>query len=240
MNKIMPIIRKEMKSYFNSPIAYIVVIFFLIFTSVWLFLIQQFFNMDTASMRPYFQIMPIVFVILVPAMTMRSWAEEKKMGTEELLLTLPFRESHVVIGKFLAAFILLAIMVGLSIPVPLSISVLGDFDIGPIIGEYLGVLLLGATGLSIGLFISSVSTNQITAFIFGVIALLIVTLIGQINLVMNLPEWLANVINYISLDFHFDSFRKGLIDTRDMLFFICVSFLFLYLNMKVLIFKKWS
>lgn len=239
MKQTLTLLRKELASYFNSPIAYIVVIFFLVFTSVWFFYIQQFVAQDVASLRNYFAIFPIVFIILLPAVTMRSWAEENKIGTVELLLTLPFRAGQTVAGKFLGAFSLLVITLALTIPVPLTIAPLGDFETGQIVGQYLGVLLLGAAGLSIGLFISSLSRNQITAFILSAVVLLFLTLINQVNFLVDLPEWLGFVFNYLSLDYHFSSFEKGLVDSRDLVFYLALAALFLYLNTKVLVFRKW-
>jgi ABC-2 type transport system permease protein len=233
------VFRKELKSYFNSPIAYIATLFFLVFSSVWFFYIQHFFASNSASMRVFFSVMPTIFTVLVPALTMRSWAEEKRMGTAELLLTLPFRERDVVIGKFLATFSLLAIMLALTIPVPLSVSAFGHFDPGQIVGEYLGILLLGAAAIAIGQFISSVSSNQISAFIFGVIVLIAITMVSQAASIFNLPVWFAAVLNYLSLGYHFESLIKGVVDTRDVLYFLVAVTLFLYLNTKVLVFKKW-
>ena len=239
MKQTMTLLRKELATYFNSPIAYIVVIFFLVFTSVWFFYIQQFVAQDVASLRNYFAIFPIVFIILLPAVTMRSWAEENKIGTVELLLTLPFREGQTVAGKFLGAFSLLVLTLVLTIPVPLTIAPLGDFEAGQIVGQYIGVLALGAAGLAIGLFVSSLSKNQITAFILSAVVLLFLTLINQVNFLMELPEWLGTVFNYLSLDYHFSSFEKGLIDTRDLVFYVALAAFFLYLNTKVLVFRKW-
>jgi ABC-2 type transport system permease protein len=237
---ILPVVRRELKSYFNSPVAYIVVVAFLVFTSVWLFYMQTFFVRDQASLRPFFIVIPVVFVFLLPAITMRSWAEEKKLGTLEVLLTLPFRESELVIGKFLAAFSLLAITLLLTVPIPLMVSRLGSFDGGEILGQYLGVLLLGATGISLGMFVSSFASNQLSAFIIGVLILLFLTLVNQINYLVSLPAWAAGLVNYLSLEGHFESFGKGLIDTRDLFFFLIATSLFLYLNIKSLIFKKWQ
>ena len=239
MKQTMTLLRKELATYFNSPIAYIVVIFFLVFTSVWFFYIQQFVAQDVASLRNYFAIFPIVFIILLPAVTMRSWAEENKIGTVELLLTLPFREGQTVAGKFLGAFSLLVLTLVLTIPVLLTIAPLGDFEAGQIVGQYIGVLALGAAGLAIGLFVSSLSKNQITAFILSAVVLLFLTLINQVNFLMELPEWLGTVFNYLSLDYHFSSFEKGLIDTRDLVFYVALAAFFLYLNTKVLVFRKW-
>jgi ABC-2 type transport system permease protein len=234
-----PVIRKELKSYFNSPIAYVVVVTFLVFSSIWVFYLQSFFAANTASLRGYFSVIPIVFIIVMPAITMRSWAEEKKLGTLEVLLTLPFRESTLVLGKFIAAMVLLVIMVGLTLPIPLLASRFGAFDWGEIFGQYLGVILIGAAGISVGLFVSSLTTNQISAFLVSLFVLLVLTLIAQVNVVLATPAWAAGVFNFVSLGQHFTNFQRGLIDTRDLAYYVVVSGLFLYLNIKTLVFKKW-
>ena len=239
MRAIVSIVRKEMRSYFNSPIAYIVIVFFLVFTAVWFFHVAQFVIQDIASLRSYFAIMPLVFVGLIPALTMRSWAEETRLGTDEILLTLPFRETEVVLGKFAAAYGLLLLVLLLTIFVPLSVTPLGNFERGEIFGEYLGIALLGAAATAIGLFISSVAKNQISAFILSAVAILFLTLVGQLNAVVDLPGWLASVVNYVSLQFHVQSFIRGVIDTRDLAYFVVITVLFLYLNVKTLVFRKW-
>jgi ABC-2 type transport system permease protein len=239
MKNILPILKKELKSYFNSPIAYILVVTFLVFSSIWIFYLQTFFAGNIASLRNFFSVIPIVFIIVMPALTMRSWAEEKKLGTMEVLMTLPFRESTLVIGKFLAAFTLLLIMIALTLPLPLLLSRFGDFDWGEIFGQYIGVVLLGAAGVSVGLFVSSLVANQISSFLISLFVLLVLTLISQVNLVFALPPWAAEAVNFVSLGHHFSNFQRGLIDTRDLLYYGIVSALFLYLNTKALVFRKW-
>ena len=234
-----PVIRKELKSYFNSPIAYVVVVTFLVFSSIWVFYLQSFFAANTASLRGYFAVIPIVFIIVMPAITMRSWAEERKLGTLEVLMTLPFRESTLVVGKFIAALALLAIMVGLTLPIPLLAGRFGAFDWGEVFSQYLGAILLGAAGISVGLFVSSLTTNQISAFLISLFVLLVLTLISQVNLVLATPPWAAGIFNFVSLGQHFSNFQRGLIDTRDLAYYVVVSGLFLYLNIKTLVFKKW-
>ena len=143
------------------------------------------------------------------------------------------------LGKFLAAVLLLAIMVGLTLPLPLLLSRFGDFDWGEVAGQYIGVLLLGCAGISVGLFVSSLATNQVSSFLVSLFVLLVFTLISQVNMVFNLPILLARVFNYLALGAHFNNFQKGLVDTRDLLFYLLVCALFLYLNVKTLVFKKW-
>ena len=239
MKNIVPILKKELKSYFNSPIAYIQVVTFLIFSSIWVFFLQSFFASNVASLRNFFAVIPIVFIIVMPALTMRSWAEEKKLGTMEVLMTLPFRESTLVIGKFLAALCLLAIMIALTLPIPLLLSQFGDFDWGEILGQYIGVVLLGSAGISVGLFVSSLMANQISSFLISLFVLLVLTLVSQVNRVFAVPPWAAEAINFISFGHHFSNFQRGLIDTRDLLYYGIVSALFLYLNTKTLVFRKW-
>lgn len=239
MKPMLSVLRREIRSYFNSPIAYIVIVAFLVFCASWLFYVTQFAAQDIASLRSYFAIMPVVFIALVPALTMRSWAEEFKLGTEELLLTLPYRETDLVLGKFLGAYGLLLFTLLLTVFVPLSVSPLGNFEAGEIAGEYLGIALLGAAAVAIGLFVSSISRNQISAFIFSAVVLLVLTLISQVNAVVDLPSWLAGVINYVSLQFHVQSFIRGVMDTRDLAYFVLVTALFLYLNTKTLVFRRW-
>jgi ABC-2 type transport system permease protein len=239
LSNILPVIRKELRSYFNSPIAYVVTVTFLLFCAIWVFYLQTFFAANTASLRSLFGILPMTFIIVMPAITMRSWAEEKKLGTLEVLLTLPFRESTLVLGKFVAALTLLAIMIGLTLPLPLMLARFGDFDWGEVAGQYIGALLLGCSGISIGLFVSSLATNQVSSFLISLFVLLVLTLISQINMVFSLPILLAKVLNYLALGAHFGNFQKGLIDTRDLLYYLLVCALFLYLNVKTLVFKKW-
>lgn len=239
MSKVGAVISKEIRSYLNTPIAYIAVLFFVVFSTAWFFFFHQFFARDMATLRGYFSTMPLIFIGIIPALTMRIWAEERKMKTDEILLTLPYKEWQLVTGKYLSLVILLAGGLVLTIPVYLSVAPLGNFETGEVIGEYIGILLLGGAGIAVGQFISSVAKNQISAYISSVIALLFFTLIGQLNLAAELPVWLGSLVNYISLDYHFTSFEKGLIDTRDLGYFLLMIILFLTLNTQTLKFRKW-
>ena len=236
--RIFVLSKKELASYFNSAVAYIVIIFFLGFTAMWLFFIQQFQVRNIADLRPYFALIPSLFIVIIPALTMRSWAEERKLGTEELLITLPYRDGDLVLGKFFCLLDLLLIMLILSLPVPLLVSPLGDFEFGQIAGQYLGVFLVGCASISIGMFISALSSNQITAFIFSVIILLVLSLINQVNVLLDPPRPIAAVLEYLSLPRHFRSFELGLIDTRDVVFYLSTIWFFLYMNIKVLDWRK--
>jgi ABC-2 type transport system permease protein len=234
------LVRKELYSYAISPVFYGVGVFFLLFVNIRLFYFQRFFARDTASLRDWFAAFPLAFIIVIPAITMRCWAEERRLGTIELLLTMPFSEWNLALGKFIAAFAVLAVFLLFTVPLPLSLLALGDFDGGIILGEYAGVTLLGASGTALGLFFSSFSRNQAGAFLGSAVALLVVTLIDRVNQILNLPRALAEVLNFLSLNFHFESFFRGILDSRDLAFFVLSTLLFLFLTTRVLLFSKWS
>lgn len=234
------LVRKELYSYAISPAFFAVALFFLLWTSIWLFQFQNFFQRAEASLRPYFAGFPLAFIIVIPAITMRGWAEERKSGSVELLLTLPLSEWGLVLGKFFAALGLVFILFVFTLPVPISLSALGNFDAGVIFAEYVGALLLAACATSLGLLLSAMSKNQVAAFLGGAAALVVVMLINQIPWSAGLPPVINSAIQVIALAEHFESFSKGILDTRDAAYFIVTTALFLFLNVKVLVFRKWS
>jgi ABC-2 type transport system permease protein len=215
-------------------------LFFLLFVNIRFFYFPPFFAGDRASLRGWFASFPLAYIIVIPALTMRCWAEERRLGTMELLLTMPFSEWDLALGKFIAAFTVLALYLLLTLPLPLSLLALGDFDGGIILGQYAGVTLLGASATALGLFFSSLSRNQAGAFLGSASALLVVTLIDRVNQILNLPRPLAEALNYLSLNFHFESFFRGILDSRDLAFFGLSTLLFLFLTAKALLFGKWS
>ncbi len=233
------IIKKELRSYYSSPVAYIATIFFLVFSSTWFFYLQRFFAQDIASLRGYFGVMPLIYVILVPAITMRIWAEERKMGTAEVLRTLPYTEVQLVVGKYVAAMILLTATIVLTVIVPISVAPFGDFDHGKTAANYIGLLLLGSAAVGIGVFVSVLSRNQISAFILTALILLFFTLVSQIPASLDLSPRAAAIINYFSLDHHFQGFVTGVLDSRDVLFYLLVTALGLYGASRALLFRKW-
>ncbi|MDR3312201.1 MAG: ABC transporter permease [Spirochaetaceae bacterium] len=234
------IVRKEIYGYLISAVFYGTAVFFILFASVWLFYFQRFFAMNTANLHAFFAAFPLAFILVVPAITMRSWAEERKTGTVELLLTMPFSEWDLVLGKFLAAFAAVAVMIAATVPVPLTLIPLGHFDGGVILGEYLGALFLGASAVSLALFLSCCSKNQSVAFLGSAVVLLGAILVSQFIMGLNLPEWLGGMLNFFSLAFHFETFSRGIIDTRDLAFFLLTTVLFLFLTTRVLIYRKWG
>ncbi len=238
MNHVIAIVKKELRSYFNSPIAYIFITVFLVLTS-WLFF-RGFFFTGQATMRDYFTILPWIFLFMVPAVTMRLWAEEKKTGTIEILMTWPIQDWEAVLGKFLASFIFLAIAVALSFPLVLTVMSLGEPDLGAIIGSYLGVLFLGAAYLSIGLWVSSFTKNQIIAFIVAVAISFAMLIIGENIVLYALPNGLVGLFSYLGLGSHFASISRGVIDSRDIIYYLSVIAFFIFLNIRAVESRKWK
>ncbi len=238
MRGLSAIIRKELLAYFNTPVAYIVITAFLVFTSVWLFVIHDFFAVGLASLRSYYGIMPIVFIGLIPAVSMRMWSEERLTGTDEILLTLPVSEHVLVMGKYLAALSLVLIAVALTAFVPMTVTRLGDFERGEIVGQYVGLVLLAVAGIGLGGLISALSRNQISAFLFTALVLLFLTLVARVNAFMQLPPALAAVINYVSLDYHFRSLNRGVLDTRGLVYFLGIAAASLTVTTRVLVARK--
>ena len=240
MRNILTIARREIRSSFNSPVAYAVILGFLLFTGVILYFVRGFYAVGQADLTGYFSMMPLILAFLVPALTMRSWAEERRLGTYELLLTLPFTEGQLVIGKFLSSFSLAALALALTIPVPLAASMLGSFDAGVLATQYLGVLLEAAAAVAIGEWISSRAKNQVSAFVGSVLALLALVLIDRVSGFLGARGAVAALLNWFSLAFHYDSFSRGVLDTRDLAYYLSATVLFLYLASWGLTRRKWS
>jgi ABC-2 type transport system permease protein len=224
MRQALCICRKEFNVYFASPIAYIVIAIFLLVTG-WFFF-STFFLFNQASLRNFFRLLPIVFAFVVPAITMRQFAEELNVGSYEILLTMPLRFTDVVIGKFLASAAFVAGMLVPTLVYPVTVAFLGALDWGPVIGGYLGALLLGASFSAVGLFASALTRNQIVAFIIGMAICFGLTLVDQ--MVFFLPQALLKTLAYLGADVHFENIAKGIIDTRDIVYFFSVCFIGLY------------
>jgi len=238
MSSLKTIYKKELLGYFNSMIAYVVLTVYVVITN-WLFL-RGFFIINQANMRNYFSLLPWVFLFFVPAITMRLWSEERKSGTIELLLTFPINDYEVILGKYLAALTFLSIGLLLSFTIPITLLILGQPDIGVIIGGYLGALLLGAAYLSIGSYISSLTGNQIVSFILSVSVIFLFFLLGQNFFLYTMPAKLAPLFKYLGLGAHFDSVSRGVIDSRDIIYYLSVITLFLYFNVKFIESRKWK
>jgi len=225
MQNIKHIFKKEFKSYFVSPIAYIVISVFLIIIG-WLFY-STFFLDRQANMTRFFSLLPVAFAFVVPAVTMRLFSEEINIGSYEILLTMPVTFRDIIVGKFLAAVGFIGIMLIPTLFYAVTTTFLGKLDWGPVIGGYLGAILLGATFSSIGLLASSVTRNQVVAFIIGMAICLALTLLIDFMLFF-LPNFLVGIFQYLSANYHFQNIAKGVIDLRDILYFVSVSFVVLY------------
>jgi ABC-2 type transport system permease protein len=239
-NRAIALAKKELFVFSITPATYGIAVFFLVFVSAWFFYVQHFFAMDTASFRSFFAVFPLIFVFVIPVITMKSWAEENKSGTSEILFTMPFSEWDLVLGKFFSSFGVLFAMILLTLPVPVSLLPLGNFEAGIIITEYVGIILLGAASTALGILLSSLAKNQAAAFLGTLLVLLLVIFVSDFTRMFNFPNWLANFFNFLSLSFHFESFSKGIFDSRDFAFFLISTFLFLFLNTRVILFRKWS
>jgi len=224
MTNTLNIFRKELKGYFISPIAYIVISIFLVLTG-WFFF-STFFLYGQAEMRAFFSLLPIIFSFIIPAITMRLFSEEFNTGSYELLFTLPVSSMNIILGKFLAASAFASIMLLPTIFYALFISFLGDLDWGPVIGGYVGAVLMGSAFSAIGLFASSITRNQIIAFITGMSLCFLLTLVDKI--LFFLPESALGVFQFLGADFHFKNISKGVIDSRDLFYFLSVCFVMLY------------
>ncbi|MCK5505829.1 MAG: ABC-2 transporter permease, partial [Thermodesulfovibrionia bacterium] len=224
MTNTINIFKKEFKGYFISPIAYIVISIFLILTG-WFFF-STFFLFGQAEMRSFFSLLPIIFSFIIPAVTMRLFSEEFNTGSYELIQTMPVCNLDIIIGKFMAAAVFVVMMLVPTFSYGLFISFIGDLDWGPVIGGYLGAIMLGAAFSSIGLFASSLTRNQIIAFIISMALCFILTLIDKI--LFFLPEAALNVFQYLGADFHFQNISRGIIDARDIRYFLSVCFVMLY------------
>ncbi|HEX9614431.1 MAG TPA: ABC transporter permease subunit [Bacteroidota bacterium] len=230
-----PIYFKELRSYFNSAVAYVVIVVFLAFVG-W-FYASNIFLINLASMREMFETARWVLLFIIPAITMRLLAEEKKSGTIELLATKPVHDDEIIIGKFLAAWSLITLALLPTLVYYGTIAFYGEVDNGPIIGGYLGLILMSGVYVAIGLFASSVTDNQIVAFIVGIA--LITTLFVLDKVLVFVPEGFVSLFEYLGVDFHFLNMARGVIDSRDLVYFGSVLGCMLFFSMISLARRKW-
>lgn len=236
MNNTLTIARREFRSYFNSPAAYIVGALFLLVVSFMFW--NVFFLEQRASLRQLFMWAFTLSAIAAPALTMGLIAEEKRTGTFELLITMPVRDSEVVIGKYLGALGLYVVLLLLTVPQVWSVASLGPIDLGPVFSGYIGLLLAGAAFLSIGVLASSWTSNQLVALVVGL------TICGFFALIRRflpfMPESVASIFEWLSFGYHSDSMERGVIDTRDIFFFFSVIAISLGLAFRSLESRRWK
>ena len=235
MRNALTIARRELQSYFVSPLAYVITAVFLAITGYFFYVIL--FYSREATMRYLFGNMTLIMMLLTPALTMRLLAEEQSKGTMELLLTSPVRDWEVVVGKYLASVALFTAMLALTIYYPLVLNVYGEPDMGPILSGYLGLFMLGATLLSLGLLASSVTSNQIIAAVLGLALVLGFWLIDALSGIVS--GSLAEFFSYLSVSGHFQDFVRGIIDTKDLIYMLSLIAGSLFLTTRVVEARRW-
>ncbi len=238
MSQITPVLKREFLGYFRSPVAYVFLVVFLMASVGLAFFVGQFFRANQASLESFFVFHPWLFLFLIPAVGMRLWSEEKRSGTVELLFTLPLTTLDAVLGKFLAAWAFLAVAILLSFPMAITVGYLGDPDWGVIASGYLGSILMAGAYLGVCSLTSALTKNQVISFVLSVLACLVLVFLGWsvFNGALSavLPVWAVDLIANFSFVTHFDAFTKGIIDPKDVVFFLSLTGLTLFLNVVAL------
>ena len=226
MKAIRTIVKRELSSYFSSPVAYVFLVIFLLLTGFFTFTAGSFFERGEASLAAFFGWHPWVYLVLVPAVGMRLWAEERRSGTLELLLTMPVAPWQAIVAKFLASWIFLAVALALTFPAVITVNLLGDPDNGMIAAGYLGSLFLAGAYLAITCMTSAMTRNQVVAFILAVVICLFLILAGFNPVTDLLVRWaspaVVDTVAAFSVVTHYDGFQRGVIDLRDLFFFLSV------------------
>jgi len=242
VNAVANVTRRELSGYFSTPVAWVFIVIFLVMSGVFTFYIGAFYERGIAGLDPFFQFHPWLYLFLVPAIGMRLWAEERRSGTVELLLTLPITTWQAVLGKFLAAWFFIGLALALTFPVWLTVNYLGEPDNGIVLAAYLGSWLMAGGFLAIASCMSALTTNQVVAFILSVVVCFGFLLSG-LPMVMNLftgwaPQALLDVIANFSFLAHFADISRGVIDIRDLVYFVLAMLLWLLATAIVLEMKK--
>ena len=238
------IFNRELQSYFATPVAYVFIVIFLVLSGAMTFNMGGFYERGQADLAPFFNFHPWLYLFLVPAISMRLWAEERKSGNIELLLTLPITMAEAVVGKFLAAWLFTGIALVLTFPLWISVNYLGDPDNGVILAAYIGSMLMAGGFLAIGACISATTKNQVIAFIISVV-ICFAFLLSGFSIVLDFfrawaPQMVVDAIASLSFLTHFSSISKGVIDLRDIIYFISLIAFWLYANTVVIELKKAS
>jgi ABC-2 type transport system permease protein len=242
MRNSMIIAKREFRAYFSTPVAYVFLVIFLALTSAFAFYIGGFFSRGQADLVSFFSYHPWLYLALIPAISMRLWAEERNSGTIELLMTLPITTTEAVIGKFLAAWAFTGIALALTFPMWITVNVLGDPDNGVILTSYAGSLFMAGAFLAIGSCLSALTKNQVIAFIVAATVCFLFTMSG-LDLVLNFfrgwaPDLLVETISSFSFLTHFQAVTNGVIDLRDVIFFFSLIAFWLFANVVVVDLKK--
>ncbi|HEY3909771.1 MAG TPA: ABC transporter permease subunit [Stellaceae bacterium] len=234
MRNILTIFRRELASYFATPLAYVFIVIFLVMAGVLTFFVGDFFQRGQADLQPFFAFHPWLYLVLIPALSMRLWAEERKSGTIELFLTLPIRMTEAVVGKFLAAWCFAGIALALTFPFWITVNLLGHPDNGVILASYIGSWLMAGAFLAIGACVSAATKNQVIAFVVTAAIAFVFTVAGS-PVVLGLfqgwaPQWLIGAIAQTSFLDHFSAITRGVLDVRDVAYFVSIMVAFLFAN----------
>jgi|TARA_B110000438_G_C15777954_1_gene634944 ABC-2 type transport system permease protein len=242
MKGLKAIFKRELGSYFDTPVAYVFIVIFLVLNGIFTFYVGGFFERGQADLAPFFEFHPWLYMFLIPAVSMRLWSEERKSGTLELILTLPVSLTASVVGKFLAAWVFTGLALLGTIPIWVTVNYLGDPDNTVIAISYIGSLLMAGGFLSIGSCVSALTKNQVIAFVVSFIICLAFNLSGfpMVLDVFNAwaPQFVVEVIGSFSFLTHFDSIQKGVIDIRDLIFFASLIGFWLFANVLAIEFNK--
>ncbi|MDE2514971.1 MAG: ABC transporter permease subunit, partial [Rhodospirillales bacterium] len=234
MRTMLIVARRELAGYFATPVAIVFIVIFLVLQGALTFNLGNFFSRGQADLLPFFTFLPWVFLLLIPAITMRLWAEERRLGTIELLLSLPITNGQAVMGKFLAAWAFCALALTLTFPFIVTVNLLGHPDNGVILASYIGSWLMAGALLAIGACVSAVTKNQVIAFVVTAAIAFVVTVAGTPVVLGVLegwaPEWLIGAVAQASLIGHFDAITRGVIDLRDVVYFLSITIAFLCAN----------
>lgn len=242
MSNVWTIFKRELSGYFSTPIAYVFLVIFVVLSGVFTFYVGSYFERDQADLGSFFQFHPWLYLFLIPALAMRLWAEERRSGTLELLLTLPVTMAQAVVGKFLAAWAFSAIALTLTVPLWITTNYLGDPDNGVILASYIGSLLMAGGFLSIGACMSALTRNQVIAFVVTAVVCLGFVMSGY-PLVLEFvsawaPEFVVEAVSSFSFLSHFSAVSKGVIELRDLVFFVSLIAYWLFANAGIIELKK--
>ena len=239
MRSVLNLAWKEIRQVFLSPIAYTFVSVFVCFVTFFFF--RDFFLVSQATMDGFFGLFPILFAVVIPGLTMRMWAEERRGGTIEFLLTSPIETWHIVLAKFLAGLALVVLCAVMTVYVPITVARFGPLDLGPTVGGYLGAIFLGATFTAVAMFLSSFTQDQIVSFLLGAIVLLALVLVGHpiVSDEFTPGGWAASFARAISPTTRYQSIGRGVIDVRDLYYFVAMTGFFLYLNVRAIDLRRW-
>ena len=244
LKNVRAVIKRELAGYFGSPVAYVFIVIFLLLCGFFTFSVSHFYELGQADLRAFFEWHPWIFLFLIPAVAMRLWADEWRTGTIELMLTLPITLKEVIMGKFLAAWLFIAIGLFLTFPLVLTVLYLGDPDLGAILCAYFGSFLMAGAYLSVGSMTSSFTRNQVISFILSLVICLFLVLAGWSPVIDVLsgwaPSWMVDIVSGFSFMPHFASIQRGVLDLRDLVYYLSVIFFMLFVNGVILLNRRAS